>query len=94
MTMSEVLNNEQLEKASGGAGWTDNMYDLYNFDCKPVSVPAGTLLVMQESPGGSFMPVSFQDGEAIYVNRFYSLSGYLLAYKNGTYGLVDANYVK
>ena len=93
--MSEkVLNNEELEKASGGAAWTDSMYDLSNFVQKTVSVPEGTLLVMQETPGGNFLPTSFRNGEAIYVNQFYNYSGYLLAYKNGAYGLVDGYYVK
>ena len=91
----KALINEDLDNvAGGGAPWTDSMYDLYNFETKTVTVPAGSLLVMQDRPGGAFMPVSFKDGEQILVNRFYNYSGYLLAYKNGTYGLVDGHYVK
>ena len=40
------------------------------------------------------MSTMYSNGESIYVNGFYSEAGYLLAFKNGIYGFVDANYVR
>ena len=93
--MSEAkVDNEGLENISGGAGMQEGIYNLGNFVYRTVFVPTGTYLVMQQWPGGPFMPVSYSSGESIFVNQFYYNSGYLLAYKNGTYGLVDAQYVR
>ena len=91
--MEEVkLSNEELEQVAGGVT-NDTMYNLNYYACRTVSVPAGTLLVMQEWPGGTFMSTYFTDGESILVNMRYAENGYLMAYKNGVYGYVDMQYV-
>ena len=90
----ELLNSEELEKVSGGAGSHQDIYNLGHFVSRTVHVPAGTLLVMQDGPGGAFLPTAYQDGDSIYVNATYSRAGYLLAYKDGEYGYVDAHYVR
>ena len=86
-------NNEELENIAGGAG-LDEIHNLKNFVYRTVVVPAGTQLVMQNTPGGSFMSTSYTNGEPIFVNSFFSQAGYLLAFKNGIYGFVDAKYVR
>ena len=92
--MQEVeLNNEELEGVAGGGSIQDTKYNLNYYAYKTVSVPIGTLLVMQERPGGSFMSTYYMDGASILVNMRYAEVGYLLAYKNGVYGYVDMHYV-
>ncbi len=86
------LNNEELEQVAGGVS-DDTKYNLSYYAYKTVSVPPGTLLVMQEKPGGEFMSTYYMDGESILVNMRYAKNGYLLAYKNGVYGFVDMRYV-
>ena len=95
-TMEEKIreNSEELENAAGGYVTQDEVHNLNNFVYRTVVVPAGTLLVMQNSPGGSFMSTSYSNGESIFVNSFFSQAGYLLAFKNGIYGFVDAKYVR
>ena len=89
-----ILINEELKDIAGGVNsMQDTKYNLNYYDYRTVSVPAGTLLVMQECPRGAFMPTYYTDGESILVNMRYSESGYLLAYKNGVYGYVDMHYV-
>ena len=95
--MSEEKKNTkdtELENVAGGAVTPDEIHNLNNFVYRTVRVPAGTLLVMQNSPGGGFMSTSYTNGEPIFVNGFYSEAGYLLAFKNGIYGFVDAQYVR
>ena len=87
------LKNEELEQVAGGGSVQDTMYNLNYYEYRTVSVPVGTLLVMQERPGGDFMSTYFTNGESIYVNMRYAQNGYLLAYKNGVYGYVDMQYV-
>ena len=92
--MQEVgLNNEELERVAGGESMQDTRYNLNYYAYRTVSVPQGTLLVMQERPGGDFMSTYYMDGEAIFVNMRYSENGYLIAYKNGVFGYVDMKYV-
>ena len=92
--MSEIkMSNEELENISGGAGSPNEIYNLRNFVYRTVHVPPGTLLVMQDGPGGGFMSTSYMNGESIYVNASYSWAGYLLAFKDGQYGYVDAKFV-
>ena len=92
--MKEVeLKNEELEGVAGGNSSQDIKYNLGYYAYKTVSVPFGTLLVMQERPGGAFMSTYFTDGEQILVNMYYAENGYLFAYKNGVYGYVDMQYV-
>ena len=88
-----ILNNSELESVAGGDSLQDTKYNLSYYAYKTVSVPLGTLLVMQERPGGEFMSTSYTNGESILVNMRYAENGYLLAYKNGVYGYVDMNYV-
>lgn len=87
------LNSNELEQVVGGGSVQDTMYNLNYYEYRTVSVPMGTLLVMQERPGGEFMSTYFTNGESIYVNMRYAQNGYLLAYKNGVYGYVDMQYV-
>ena len=87
------LNSNELEQVVGGGSLQDTMYNLNYYEYRTVSVPVGTLLVMQERPGGDFMSTYFTNGESIYVNMRYAQNGYLLAYKNGVYGYVDMQYV-
>ena len=87
------LNSNELEQVVGGGSVQDTMYNLNYYEYRTVSVPMGTLLVMQERPGGDFMSTYFTNGESIYVNMRYAQNGYLLAYKNGFYGYVDMQYV-
>ena len=92
--MNEIeLSNAELEQVAGGSSLQDTKYNLNNYAYRTVSVPAGTLLVMQERPGGNFMSTYYVDGESIYVNMRYAENGYLLAYKDGVYGYVDMQYV-
>ena len=93
MSDMEKINGEGLEKAAGGAAGYDYVHDLNNFVYKTVSVPPGTSLVMQLTPGGSFMKTSYNNGEQIFVHRNFWENGYFLAYRNGVYGFVDAKYV-
>lgn len=87
------LYNGELEQVVGGGSVQDTMYNLNYYEYRTVSVPVGTLLVMQDRPGGDFMSTYFTNGESIYVNMRYAQNGYLLAYKNGVYGYVDMQYV-
>ena len=92
--MKEVgLNNEELEQVAGGNSRNDTMYNLSYYAYRTVSVPAGTLLVMQEKPRGNFLSTYYTNGESIFVNMRYAENGYLLAYKDGVYGYVDMQYV-
>ena len=92
--MQEVeLNSKELETVAGGGSLEDTKYNLNYYAYRTVSVPAGTLLVMQEQPGGAFMSTYYMDGESIFVNMRYAENGYLLAYKDGVYGYVDMQYV-
>ena len=94
---------DKMVMAGNGVEGIDNTGDLFDsrrpkynlkyYAYKTVSVPLGTLLVMQESPRGAFMSTSYTNGESILVNMRYAENGYLLAYKNGVYGYVDMNYV-
>ena len=94
--MEEIkkLNNDELEDVSGGANPQDIKFNLSYFGYRTVSVPAGTLLVMQERPRGDFLGTYYVDGESILINMCYSEAGYLFAYKDGVYGYVDMQFVK
>ena len=92
--MQEVeLSSKELEGVAGGDSIQDTKYNLSYYAYKTVSVPMGTLLVMQEAPGGAFMSTYYSNGDSIFVNMRYAENGYLLAYKNGVYGYVDMKYV-
>ena len=94
MSEEKKINPEELENAAGGINTPDEVHNLNNFEYRTVHVPAGKLLVMQTTPGGSFMSVSYSNGQSIFVNKFFYQSGYLLAFQNGIYGYVDAQYVR
>ena len=93
--MSEIKKvNEQAAEAAGGYYGTDYVHDLNNFVYRMVvNLPAGTCLQMQSSPNGPFMPQMYYQGDSIFVHRNFWENGYLLAYRNGVYGFVDAKYV-
>ena len=58
-----------------------------------VSISKGAL-IFQTSPNGSFMnDYEFWNGDRIYVNLNWRQDGYAIAYQNGVYGYVDANYI-
>ncbi len=91
---SQVLSNEELDKVAAGIGAPREVCNLNYFVYKTVSVPPGTLLCMQEKPGGAFMYPYWNDGDSIFVNPYYIERGYMIAYKGGDLGYVDAKYVK
>lgn len=77
---------------SGGSG---DKYDLSNYGYRAVKTKGGDdTLVFQTSPDGSFMyDYTYWNGDSIYVNLYWRSDGYAIAYKNGTYGYVDAKYI-
>ena len=92
--MSENIKEEVLENVAGGATMPDEIHNLKNFVYRTVvNLPQGTYLQMQARPNGAFMSPMYSNGESIYANAFYSEAGYLLAFRNGVYGYVDAKYV-
>ena len=95
--MSEIkntANDMELENVSGGSVIPDAVHNLNNFVYRTVvNLPAGTFLQMQSRPNGGFMSPMYSNGEPIFVNSFYSEAGYLLAFRDGLYGFVDAKYV-
>ena len=94
MSEMEKINQEEEKEIAGGAVTPDEIHNLKNFVTRTVGgLPAGTYLQMQVRPNGPFMRQMYSNGEPIFVNAFYSESGYLLAFKNGIYGFVDAKYV-
>ena len=96
MAEFKKMDDQSMENIAGGAGagQVDYVHDLNNYVYRTVSVPAGTTLVMQVSPRGNFLNVSYQNGEQIFVHRNFWEDGYFLAYRNGVYGFVDAQYVR
>ena len=51
-------------------------------------------LVFQREPRGEFMTeYSYWDGQQIYVNLGWRQDGYAIAYEDGVYGYVDAQYI-
>lgn len=95
--MSENKNRTsemEMENIAGGAVTPDEVHNLNNFIYRTVvNLPVGTCLQMQMTPNGPFMSQMYYNGEAIFVNKFFSEAGYLLAFRNGIYGFVDARYV-
>ena len=89
------IDNEHLEEAAGGNSYVPNDYvhDLNNYVYRTVTVPAGTCLQMQVTPNGKFMSQMYNQGDAIFVHDTFWENGYLLAFRNGVYGFVDAKYV-
>ncbi len=88
------VNDNNMEHIAGGSVVPDEIHNLKNFVNRTVvGVPAGTCLQMQRCPGGAFLPVMYYEGNSIFVNAFFMQEGYLLAFKDGIYGFVDAGYV-
>lgn len=93
------LDNELLNQVSGGNdgqfGPQDMVHNLaYYVEHKVAHLPAGTCLVMQAQPAGAVMPGhQFYNGDTIWVHGRYWEGGYFLAFDNGVYGYVDAQYV-
>ena len=92
----EKMNNENLENVAGGSAESEYVHDLSKYVYKTVcNLPTGTCLVMQYSPAGAAMPnTQYWNGDAIFVHKIFYENGYLLAYRNGIYGFVDAQYVR
>lgn len=94
IALKNIANEAELENAAGGAVIPDEIHNLKNFVSRTVvNLPMGTFLQMQARPNGTFMSQMYSNGEPIFVNAFYSEAGYLLAFRNGIYGFVDAKYV-
>ena len=92
--MKNRMNESDLEIVAGGAGGSDEIRSLNNFETRTVAnLPAGTVLKMQSRPNGPAMTHSYNNGDPIMVNKTFTDSGYLLAYKGGVYGYVDSKYV-
>ena len=78
----------------GAVGLSRSAKDFNNFDYRTVDTDGNGDLVFQRSPGGSFMyRYRYGDGERIYVNVDYRKEGYAVAYEDGVYGYVDAEYI-
>ena len=78
----------------GPADTSGTARDLTFYAYMTVRTKGRGTLVFQTKPGGEFMPgYKYNDGDQIYVNVYYRLNGYALAYKNGVYGYVDASYI-
>ena len=96
-TMSEnkkMTSDMEMENTAAGASIPDEIHNLNNFTYRTVvNLPIGTYLQMQATPNGAFMSQMYSNGESIFVNRFFAEAGYLLAFRNGIYGFVDARYV-
>jgi hypothetical protein len=73
---------------------SDDLHDLDNFVYRTVRISGRGALVFQRTPRGTFMyDHQFYDGDEIFVNEYYRESGYALAYDDGSYGYVDAEYI-
>lgn len=69
-------------------------FNLSNFAYRPVTTLGRGNVVFQISPGGSFLNgYSFGDGDWLYVNLNWRSQGYAIAYRDGTYGYIDASYI-
>lgn len=89
-----ITNEMELEDAAGGYVTPDEIHNLNNFTYRTVcNLPVGTFLQMQNSPNGGFLSPMYSNGQPIFVNSFFSEGGYLLAFRDGIYGFVDAKYV-
>lgn len=81
------------DSASSSGG--DGRFDFSNYAHRTVKTDnAKGALVFQNAPNGAFMnSYQFWNGDDIYVNLNWRQDGYAIAYKNGVYGYVDANYI-
>lgn len=69
-------------------------YDLNLYEYRQVTEKGRGSLVFQKSPRGASMKgFKYHDGDWIYVNVKWRQNGYAMAYKDGTYGYVDASYI-
>ena len=80
---------------NNGSSGNDSRYDQSNYAYRTVKTDnTKGALVFQNSPNGSFMnSYQFWNGDRIYVNLNWRQDGYAIAYQNGVYGYVDANYI-
>ncbi|MDO4404348.1 MAG: hypothetical protein Q4C09_04850 [Atopobiaceae bacterium] len=94
----QALNENELEQVAGGAS-NDYIHDLSNFIPKTVCNVVkyddpSSCLTMRYSPNGEVIyGVGWQNGDTIMIHRDYTEGGWLFAWKNGTYGYVNPNYV-
>ena len=69
-------------------------YDLDDYGYRYVDSKGRGSLVFQKAPRGKSIPgFKFYTGDRIYVNLYWRSEGYAMAYKDGTYGYVDASYI-
>lgn len=99
-------NGYALAYDNGEYGFVDAQYivwdepsgdphDLSNYGYRVVDTQGDGQLVFQTDPGGDFMYAhSFNTGDLLYVNLYWRQNGYALAYDNGSYGFVDARYIR
>ena len=94
------IDNDKLEQVTGGNagqnGPIDDVHNLAYFVPHVVDhLPEGTCLVMQVSPQGAVIPGHrFYNGDEIWVHGRYWEGGCFLAFDDGIYGYVDAQYVR
>ena len=96
-------NGYAIAYEDGEFGYVDASYidwgssdpkDLSNFEYRTVRIKGKGSLVFQKSPKGAFMyDYQYGDGDEIFVNVDWRKDGYALAYEDGVYGYVDANYI-
>ena len=92
------LGEEELSKAAGGQGGYDHIHDLSAFIqrtvCNVVQYDSTACLTLRRSPNGEIVPgYGWQNGDPILVHGSYTEDGWYFAYKNGTFGFVNPNYV-
>ena len=83
------------ETSGDTAGFSDDKFNLSNYAYRTVKTDNSKgALVFQTSPNGSFMnDYEFWNGDRIYVNLNWRQDGYAIAYQDGVFGYVDANYI-
>ena len=86
--------SSKYTELTGGDVVQDDKFDLSGFGYRTVEINGSGSLVFQREPRGEFMSgYSYRDGDQIYVNLDWRQDGYAIAYENGVYGYVDAQYI-
>ena len=80
---------------SGSIDGYDDRFNLDNYATRTVVTNnAKGALVFQNAPDGAFMnSYQFWNGDPIFVNLYWRQGDYAIAYKDGVYGYVDADYI-
>ncbi|MDO5702615.1 MAG: hypothetical protein Q4G47_04605 [Lachnospiraceae bacterium] len=72
----------------------DDRFDLDSYVYRTVVTNGKGALVFQNSPDGKFMnDYQYNDGDTIYVNKYWRSGDYAIACSDGMYGYVDADYI-